>query len=64
MMYSKNISLSGEDARKFRAYVIKCIRGDFTPEEKLEIERRKARMREINQRIVRNSGGKNPILGY
>lgn len=53
-----------EDVDRFRRNLEKHLRGDFTEEERHQIEARRARAEKITKRIIANSGGKNPILGY
>lgn len=42
----------------------KCVNGDFTPEEKDWIQRKKEDIKRAGEIIRANNGGKNPILGY
>jgi len=53
-----------EDVARFRRNLEKHLRGDFTAEERHQMEVRKARAEAITKRIIENCGGKNPILGY
>jgi len=53
-----------EDVDRFRRNLEKHLRGDFTAEERHQMEVRKARAEAITKRIIENCGGKNPILGY
>lgn len=63
-----NPPMDRDDVDRFRRDLEKYLRGDFSDEERREIELRKARA-EANakanaKRIIKNSGGKKPILGY
>ena len=60
-----NPKMTPEEISLFRKeHIRKCIKKDFTPEEVAVIKRRRTRMRENYDKIIRNNGGKNPILGY
>jgi len=53
-----------DDVARFHRNLEKHLRGDFTTEERHQMEMRKARAEAITKRIIENCGGKNPILGY
>lgn len=53
-----------EDLKRFRKFMQKCVNGDFTPEEKAWIQRKKEEIKRAGEIIRANNGGKNPILGY
>ena len=53
-----------DDVARFRRNLEKHLRGDFSAEERHRIEERKARTEANVKRIIRNCGGKNPLLGY
>lgn len=53
-----------EDVVRFRRNLEKHLRGDFSAEERRQIEERNAFTEDITKRITANCGGKNPILGY
>lgn len=59
-----NPPMDRDDVDRFRRDLEKYLRGDFSDEERREIELRKARAEANVKRIIKNSGGKNPILGY
>lgn len=59
-----NPPMDREDIARFRRNLEKHLQGDFTSEERHIIEARKARTEANAKRIITNSGGKNPILGY
>ena len=53
-----------EDVSRFRENLEKHLRGDFTSTERIQQEEKKKRSRRNVKRIIKNCGGKNPILGY
>ncbi len=53
-----------EDVARFRRNLEKHLRGDFTAEERHQMESRRVREEAITKRIIENCGGKNPIFGY
>lgn len=59
-----NPPMDRDDVARFRRNLEKHLRGDFTVEERHQMEVRKARAEAITKRIIANCGGKNPILGY
>ncbi len=59
-----NPPMDREDVDRFRRNLEKHLRGDFTEEERHQIEARRAQEEAITKRIIENCGGKNPILGY
>lgn len=59
-----NIAISIDDAKRFRSTMRICIEGRFNSKEKAKIKSRKERMARVTADIVKNNGGKNPILGY
>lgn len=59
-----NPPMDREDVDRFHRNLEKHLRGDFTEEERHQIEARRARAEEITKRIIANCGGNNPILGY
>ncbi|MBD5215098.1 MAG: hypothetical protein HDS78_01030 [Bacteroidales bacterium] len=59
-----NPPMDRDDVARFRRELEKHLRGEYTPEERREIEQRKVRAEANAKRIIKNSGGKNPILGY
>lgn len=59
-----NPPMDREDVARFRRNLEKHLRGDFSAEERHRIEERKARTEANVKRIIRNCGGKNPLLGY
>lgn len=60
-----NPKMTPEEISLFRKEHLRtCIKKDFTPEEVAVIKKRQTRMRGNYLKILRNNGGKNPILGY
>ncbi len=59
-----NPPMDEEDIARFRRNLEKHLRGDFTAEERHQMESRRVREEAITKRIIENCGGKNPILGY
>lgn len=59
-----NPPMDRDDVARFRSNLEKHLRGDFTKEERHQIEARKAREESNYQRLIENCGGKNPIFGY
>ena len=59
-----NITISVDDAKQFRSRMRNCIEGRFSQKERSNIKSRKERMARVTADIVKNNGGKNPILGY
>lgn len=59
-----NPPMDREDVARFRRNLEKHLRGDFSSEERHQIEVRNAREKANVKRIIANCGGKNPILGY
>ena len=59
-----NPPMDREDVARFRRNLEKHLRKDFSAEERHRIEERKARTEANVKRIIRNCGGKNPLLGY
>lgn len=57
-------AMTPEEVKAFRENFARCISKDITPEQKAIIKQRKERMKRVYDRIIRNSGGKNAILGY
>ena len=62
--YIPNPPMSQEDVSRFRRNLEKHLRGLFSPEERHRFEERNARTKANAKRIIRNCGGKNPLLGY
>lgn len=60
-----NPKMTPEEVSLFRKEHLRmCIKKDYTPEEAAVIKERQTRMRENYNKIIRNNGGKNPLLGY
>lgn len=53
-----------EDVTRFQKKLEKHLRGDFTEDERHQMEKMRARAKANVKRIISNCGGKNPILGY
>lgn len=59
-----NPKMTANDVKLFRKNFERCVSKDMTPFQLSEIKRRQHRMKNVYERILRNNGGKNPILGY
>lgn len=59
-----NPQMTLEEIRSFRENFARCVSKDITPSKKAEVKERMARMKSVYSKIIRNNGGKNPILGY
>lgn len=59
-----NPPMDREDVARFHRNLEKHLRGDFTEEERHQMEVRRVHEEAITQRIIENCGGKNPIFGY
>ena len=59
-----NPPMDRDDVARFRCNLEKHLRGEFSVDEKHQIEARQARAEANAKRIIANCGGKNPILGY
>lgn len=53
-----------DDIARFRKKLEKYLRGNFSAAEQEAMQLRKARAKYVAERIIANSGGKNPLLGY
>lgn len=60
----QNPPMCQDDINRFRQNLSKHLSGNFTEEEKITLDRRKAQAKANAKRIISNCGGKNPILGY
>ena len=56
--------MTPNEIKQFRNYMRKCISMNFTLEEKECIIKKKKEIKEAGEAIKRNTGGKNPILGF
>lgn len=56
--------MTQDEIRQFRLEMLRRMKGNFTEEERRAAQKRKRRMEEVANRIMKNNGGKNPILGY
>ncbi len=54
-----NPPMTDEDVRRFYARLKRQMEGDFTPSEREQYKRAKR----AYETVLRNNGGKNPILG-
>lgn len=54
-----NQPMTSEDIKRFRSGIARRMRGDFTPQERNYLKRAK----DSYDAIIKNNGGKNPILG-
>lgn len=52
-----------EDVKRFRATVRRHLLGQYTEEERRQIDEYNARTEHLYQRILANNGGRNPLLG-
>lgn len=59
-----NPTMTQDEIRQFRLEMLRRMKGNFTEEERRAAQKRKIRMEEVANRIMKNNGGKNPILGY
>lgn len=59
-----NPTMTQDEIRQFRLEMLRRMKGNFTEEERRAAQKRKRRMEEVANRIMKNNGGKNPILGY
>lgn len=53
-----------EDVARFRCNLEKHLRGDFNAEERHQMKTREIRAKSNVNKLISNSGGRNPILGY
>ena len=58
-----NPKMTAEEVKSFKENFVRCVSKDITPRQRAEIKSRVARMKNAYSRIIRNNGGKNPILG-
>lgn len=54
--------MTPEEVKAFRENFARCVSKNITPEQKAEVRQRLARMKDVYDNIIRNSGGKNAIL--
>lgn len=59
-----NPEMSLSEVRAFRENLVRCALKDISPQERQAVNERKERMKRVNNKIISNSDGKNPILGY
>ncbi len=59
-----NPPMDKSDVKNFRTVMRKCIKGEFSVSEHAHIENKKADMQLAEKIILKNNGGKNPILGF
>lgn len=59
-----NPKMTPEEVKSFKDNFARCVSKDITPSKKVEVKERVARMKSVYGKIIRNNGGKNPILGY
>lgn len=52
------------DVLRFGIIMRKALNNDYTPRQRARIERDKAEMKRVREIIIKNNGGKDPILGY
>lgn len=60
----QNPPMDRDDVARFRHNLEKHLRKDFNTAERHRMEVRQARTKANTQRIIKNCGGKNPLLGY
>lgn len=60
----QNPPMDRDDVDRFRHNLEKHLRKDFNTAERHRMEVRQARTKANAQRIIKNCGGKNPLLGY
>lgn len=59
-----NPPMGKDDVVAFRNKLEKHLRNDYSTDEKLALELKRARTEANAKRIITNCGGKNPILGH
>lgn len=59
-----NPEMSLSEVRAFRENLVRCALKDISPQERQAVNERKERMKRVYNKIISNSDGKNPILGY
>ncbi len=59
-----NPKMTTQEVKSFRENFAKCVSKDFTPDKMSEIKKRVVRIKSNYNKIIQNSGGKNPILGH
>lgn len=57
-----NPTMTPEEIKAFRENFARCVSKNITPEQKAAVRQRLARMKDVYDNIIRNSGGKNAIL--
>ena len=58
-----NPPMGQDDISRFSRSMDKFLRGDYTAEERCQIELRNARAKINAKRIILNCGGRNPLIG-
>ncbi len=58
-----NPKMTPDEVRAFRENFARCVSKDISPEQMSKVKCRRARIKIVYDRIIRNNGGKNPILG-
>lgn len=59
-----NPEMSLSEVRAFRENLVRCALKDISPQERQAVNEKKERMKRVYNKIISNSDGKNPILGY
>lgn len=59
-----NPRMTPEEIQSFLENFVRCVSKDLPPEQLTEIEKCRMRMKNNYKKIIRNNGGKNPILGF
>ena len=59
-----NPKMTSEDVREFRENFARCVSKDIPAEVMSKVKERKKRIDSVYNTIIRNNGGRNPILGY
>jgi len=59
-----NPRMTTQEVKDFRDRLQKVATMDFDEKEKKSISKRVRRMKRIARNVIKNNGGKNPILGY
>lgn len=59
-----NPVMSPQEVERFRVEMKRRMRQEFSPQEIIKIETVNRRRQSVYQQVIRNNGGKNPILGF
>jgi hypothetical protein len=59
-----NPRMTEQEVKNFRDKLRQTMTNSFTPKERKTINGKVKEMKRIARNIIKNNGGKNPILGY